>query len=132
MMTLPPSVRVYLAVDPADMRCGFDGLMSKVLSVFELDVFSGHLFVFRNRRADRVKVLYWDRSGLCLWYKRLEKGRFTFPTAVGRTMEVEAAELALLLEGIDLRGARRRPRWTPPSGASGGARRPLDSHRDTR
>lgn len=131
MMTLPPSVRVYLAVEPADMRCGFDGLMSKVLSVFEVDVFSGHLFVFRNRRADRVKVLYWDRSGLCLWYKRLEKGRFTFPTAAGRTMEVEAAELALLLEGIDLRGAKRRLRWTPPRSARDLPGDAGGSHRET-
>lgn len=111
MLTLPPSVRVYLATDPADMRCAFDGLTVRVQHVLKQDPFSGHLFVFRNKRGDRVKILFWDRSGFCLWYKRLEKGTFRFPDSVDSSHEVEAAELALLLEGIDLRGARRRPRW---------------------
>jgi transposase len=111
MLMLPPSVRVHLATAPADMRCAFDGLTARVQGVLEQDPFSGHLFVFRNKRRDRVKILFWDRSGFCLWYKRLEKGTFHFPEAVGESVEVEAAELALLLEGIDLRGARRRPRW---------------------
>ena len=111
MLMLPPSVRVFLATEPADMRCAFDGLTARVRSVLQQDPFSGHLFVFRNKRGDRVKILFWDRSGFCLWYKRLEKGTFRFPTSAGECSEVEAAELALLLEGIDLRGARRRPRW---------------------
>lgn len=111
MLMLPPSVRVFLAAEPADMRCAFDGLTARVQSLLEQDPFSGHLFVFRNKRGDRVKILFWDRSGFCLWYKRLEKGTFRFPEATGSSVEVEAAELALLLEGIDLRGARRRPRW---------------------
>jgi transposase len=110
-----PSVRVYLSSAPADMRCSFDGLTARVVSVLEADPFSGHLFVFRNRRGDRVKILWWDRSGFVLWYKRLEKGTFHFPEAIGAAVEVEAADLALLLEGIDLRGARRRPRWQPKS-----------------
>jgi transposase len=113
MLMVPPSVRIYLATAPADMRCSFDGLTARVTSVLAADPFSGHLFVFRNRRRDRVKILFWDRSGFCLWYKRLEKGTFHFPEAVGSSVEVESAELALLLEGIDLRGARRRPRWEP-------------------
>lgn len=111
MLMLPPSVRVFLAAEPADMRCAFDGLTARVQSLLKEDPFSGHLFVFRNKRGDRVKILFWDRSGFCLWYKRLEKGTFRFPEATGSSVEVEAAELALLLEGIDLRGARRRPRW---------------------
>ena len=111
MLTVPPSVRIYLASEPADMRCSFDGLMARVDAVLEKDPFSGHLFVFRNRRGDRVKILFWDRAGFCLWYKRLEKGTFCFPSASKASVEVEAAELMLLLEGIDLRGARRRPRW---------------------
>jgi transposase len=110
---LPPSVRVYLSSAPADMRCSFEGLTARVVSVLEADPFSGHLFVFRNRRGDRVKILWWDRSGFALWYKRLEKGTFHFPEATGAAVEVEAADLGLLLEGIDLRGARRRPRWQP-------------------
>jgi transposase len=113
MLMVPPSVRIYLATAPADMRCSFDGLTARVVSVLAADPFSGHLFVFRNRRRDRVKILFWDRSGFCLWYKRLEKGTFHFPEAVTASVEVESAELALLLEGIDLRGARRRPRWEP-------------------
>ena len=113
MLMVPPSVRIYLCSVPADMRCSFDGLSARVASVLEADPFSGHLFVFRNRRGDRVKVLFWDRSGFCLWYKRLEKGTFHFPEAVGSSVEMEAAELALLLAGIDLRGSRRRPRWEP-------------------
>ena len=113
MLMLPPSVSVYLATEPADMRCAFDGLTARVTSILEADPFSGHLFVFRNRRGDRVKILFWDRSGFCLWYKRLEKGTFHFPSAEAASVEVEAAELALLLEGIDLGTARRRPRWQP-------------------
>lgn len=113
MLMIPPSVRVYLSSSPADMRCSFDGLTARVVSVLEADPFSGHLFVFRNRRGDRVKILFWDRSGFCLWYKRLEKGTFHFPEATGASVEVDASDLALLLEGIDLRGARRRPRWEP-------------------
>ena len=104
MLMLPPSVRVHLATQPADMRCAFDGLTARVQYVLEQDPYSGHLFVFR-------KILFWDRSGFCIWYKRLEKGTFRFPEAKGHRVEVEAAELALLLEGIDLRGAHRRPRW---------------------
>jgi transposase len=114
MLMLPASVRIYLARDPADMRCSFDGLMGRVSSALEADPFSGHFFVFRNRRADRVKILFWDRSGFCLWYKRLERGVFRFPSCDGASARIDAGDLALILEGIDLSGARRRPRWSPP------------------
>jgi len=114
MLMLPASVRVFLAVEPADMRCQIDGLMARVTRVLGDDAYSGALFVFRNRRADRVKILYWQPGGFCIWFRRLEKGRFRFPEAEGQKVEVEAAELALMLEGIDLRGARRRVRWKPP------------------
>lgn len=110
---LPPSVRIYLASEPADMRCGFDGLMLRVQSVLRIDPFCGHLFVFFNRRRNRVKILVWDRSGFWLWYKRLEKGRFQLPDMRGPSIEMEAAELSLLLEGFDLRGVHRRRRWIP-------------------
>lgn len=114
MLSLPPSVRVFVALEPADMRCGFDGLSARVRGVAGADPMSGHLYVFWNRRRDRVKVLYWDRSGYCLWYKRLERGRFHFPSAeAGGQVEVEHAELALILEGIDLSASRRRRRWVP-------------------
>jgi len=113
---LPPAVRIYVAVDPVDIRKSFDGLSEAVREVLRGDPMSGHLFVFRNRRADRIKILFWDRSGFSLFYKRLERGTFRLPVeSVGSAVriEMEAAELALMLEGIDLRGARRRPRWSP-------------------
>ena len=110
---LPPSVRIFLAAGPADLRRSFDGLAAMAREVIREDPLSGHLFVFSNRRRDRVKVLFWDRSGFVLWYKRLEKGVFRFPSAEAGSVEVEAAELMLLLEGIDLAGSRRRERWVP-------------------
>jgi len=111
---LPPAVRVFVALGPADLRRGFDGLAALTQEVLRHDPLSGHLFVFWNRRRDRVKVLFWDRGGYVLWYKRLEKGRFRFPTSEKQSsVEMEASELMLLLEGIELRGARRRPRFVP-------------------
>lgn len=112
MLTLPPAVRVYLASAPVDGRLGIDGLAGLVSARFGCDPLSGHLFVFRNRRGDRAKVLYWDRSGFWLLQKRLERGVFRFPPGEGARVEVEAAELALVLEGIDLAGAKRRPRFS--------------------
>jgi transposase len=112
VLTLPPTVQIFVAVEPADLRKSFDGLSALVEQV-GYNPLSGHLFVFRNRRGDRVKILFWDRSGFCLWYKRLEKGCFRFPAGDGTYVELEAAELALLLEGIELAGARRRPRFVP-------------------
>lgn len=114
MLSLPPSVQIYVAVEHADMRKSFDGLSALVRNVLEQDPFSGHLFVFRNRRGDRLKILYWDRSGFCIWYKLLEKGTFRFPVAEGNHVEMPAAELALILEGIDLQGARRQQRFLLP------------------
>lgn len=115
---LPPSVRIFLAVEPADMRRSFDGLAAMTREVIGQDPLSGHLFVFRNRKGDRVKVLFWDRSGFCLWYKRLEEGVFHFPAGRGCSVEVEGAELALVLEGIDLAGARRRSRFVPAAASA--------------
>ncbi len=117
MLTLPPAVRVFVCLEATDMRKGFDGLAAVTRERLEEDPFSGHLFVFFNRRRDRVKAMFWDRSGLCIWYKRIEKGRFRL-TALdahrdGQHAEIEAAELMLILEGIDLSGARRRARFNP-------------------
>lgn len=118
MLSLPPSVQIFVATEPADMRRSFDSLSALVVEQLEKDPFSGHLFVFRNRRGDRVKILYWDRSGFSLWYKRLEQGVFRFPCAVAGHVEMAASELALILEGIDLRGARRQKRYERPDSVS--------------
>ena len=111
MLMLPPSVRIFVASQPVDLRQSFDRLAGCVEEQLGGDPYSGHLFVFRNRRGDRVKILYWDRSGFCLWYKRLEQGVFRLPSSSSGRTELEWAELALLLEGIDLEGAHRRARW---------------------
>ena len=116
MFSLPPSVRLFVAAQLVDGRKGPDSLMTLVRDVLGQDIFDGHLFVFFTRRRDRVRIVYWDRNGIAMWSKRLERGRFRPAFAAdGRLIAtaVEAAELALVLEGIDLAGARRRPRWEP-------------------
>lgn len=116
MLTLLPAVRVYLCCEPTDMRKSFNGLEAATRSVLKRDPLSGHLFVFMNRRANIIKILFWDRSGLCILSKKLERGKFKLPRQVDEDVthiEVESAELGLMMEGIDLRGARRRPRWIP-------------------
>lgn len=115
MLLVPPSVRIYVCARPTDMRRSFDGLAALTRDVIRQDPLNGHLFVFCNRKIDRVKVLWWDRSGLALWYKRLEEGTFRFPSAGVDVYEMEAAELALVLEGIELSGAQRRVRYKPPT-----------------
>lgn len=92
------------------MRKGFDGLSALVQHVLKREPFSGHVFVFRGRRGDRLKLLWWDGQGLCLYYKRLEQGRFTWPSANGGAVHLTQSELALLLEGLDWRPPARRPR----------------------
>lgn len=113
MLTWPTSVRVFVAAQPTDMRRSFDTLSAMVRDVLRSDPLSGHLFVFRGRTGDRVKVLWWSRGGLCLWYKRLEEGTFSFPEHPGAGYEMEGTDLALLLEGIELAGAKRRKRFDP-------------------
>jgi transposase len=113
MIHLPASVRVYLCLAPCDMRRSFDGLHALVENTLQLDAFAGHLFVFANRRRDRVKILYWDRDGFAIWGKRLEEGTYAMPfgaEAEGRR-EITAQELGALLSGIDLSQARRRRRY---------------------
>lgn len=124
MLSLPPSVRLFVATQAVDGRKGVDSLMVIVRDVFKQEPFDGHLFVFFSKRCDRVRIVYWDRNGFAMWTKRLERGRFrpTF-SEDGRlsASAIEAAELGLIIEGLDLRGARRRPRWEPrktrPTGA---------------
>ena len=127
LMTLPSAVRIYLATEPVDLRRGFDGLAAATRTLIGLDPLCGHVFVFVNRRRNRVKLLTWGPTGYTLIYRRLEKGTFTLPTrpAPGQThVEVDAGELGLMLEGLDLRGARRRKRWrrlSPAAGAAAGS-----------
>jgi len=113
MLTWPPSVRVFLSRAPTDMRRSFDTLAAMVREVLKQDPLSGHLFVFLNRPRDRVKILFWDRSGYALWYKRLEQGVFRLPESRDASdVEIDATELALILEGIDLSKAERGKRYS--------------------
>ena len=107
MLSLPPSVRVFVCTAPTDMRKSFDGLCALVETVLKQDPFSGHLFVFLGRRRDKVKILYWDRSGFFLLYKRLEEGTFAMPERA----EVGPRELLLLLEGIEASQVHQRRRY---------------------
>jgi transposase len=116
---LPAAVRVFLCTRPTDMRKSFDGLTGLVQECFGQDPLSGHLFLFLNRRRDRVKILFWDRDGLVIWYKRLEAGTFQQIDPAPRAdqnsaeagIELTTTELALLLTGVDLATARRRKRY---------------------
>ena len=113
MLTLPPSVRVFVAIGATDMRKQFDGLIALARDVVRQDPLSGHIFGFCNRRRDRVKLLFFDRSGFWLCAKRLEKGTFAWPTpaAGASSVELSSPELTLLLSGIDLAQTKRRHWW---------------------
>lgn len=111
MIGLPATVRVFVAVAPADLRKGYDGLSQLARDALREDPLSGHLFVFSNRRRDRIKVLYWDRDGLAVWMKRLERGTYRWPAPGADRVEWTAAELAAVLGGLDLKATRKRPRY---------------------
>lgn len=114
MLSLPPSVRVFIARGPTDMRKGFDGLEGLAREVIREDPMSGHLFVYFNKARNRAKILVWDRTGYLLFYKRLERGRFALdvlPFDENNSIEVLASDLLALLDGIDLSRARRLPRY---------------------
>ncbi len=113
-----PRSRIWLARDAQDMRCGFDRLAERVRAVIGQDPLSGHWFVFRSRRGDRLKILTWDHDGFLLWYKRLESGVFKLPRTEGaaRAVELRASELAMMLDGIDLSRLQRVPRYAPATG----------------
>jgi len=110
-MNLPCTVRIFVAVAAADLRKGFDSLAQMTREVLEQDPLSGHLFVFTNRRRDRLKILYWDRDGYAVWMKRLEKGRFAWPVAETKQLEWTGVELAAVLGGLDLKNTTRRSRY---------------------
>ena len=103
MIGPPPGTRIWLVAGVTDMRKGFDTLSALVQSQLKTSPLSGHLFVFRGRRGDRVKILWWDGDGLCLFYKRLEKGKFVWPRTETGKVALSPAQLSMLLEGIDWR-----------------------------
>ncbi len=107
MLMLPPNTRVYIATRHADMRRSIDGLSLMVQEVLHKNPLSGHLFVFFSRRRDKLKILYWDRNGFCVWYKRLEKNVFRLPKFPGDVFTVGPSELAMILEGVDLLNQQR-------------------------
>jgi transposase len=111
MIQLPAGTRIWIAAGVTDMRRGFDGLSAQVQTVLNEQPFSGHVFAFRGRRGDIVKLLWWDGDGLCLFSKRLERGRFIWPQATEGTVCLTRAQLSMLLEGIDWRRPQRT--WTP-------------------
>lgn len=121
MIGLVHGLKIFICTESTDMRRGFDGLSGMADNIMKQDPLSGHLLVFRNRNRDRLKILYWDRDGLAIWYKRLEKGTFQFPTDLKPnetkpvSVEITASDLSLLLGGIDLRTAHRRKRFERPN-----------------
>jgi transposase len=117
MLTLGGAIRIFVCVQPTDMRRGFDRLATAAYQVTHQDPLSGYLFVFINRRRDRVKILYWDKSGYCLWYKRLEAGQFYFPghTHEQASIELDIGQLTMMLEGIELSNTRRYKRFSLPA-----------------
>jgi transposase len=114
MLMLSRSVRIFIAAEATDMRRSFDRLAEMTRRVIGQDPLAGHFFVFFNRPRDRVKILVWERGGFAIWYKRLEEGCFKLPETKGGVIELDAAELSLILEGIELAGAKKHPRYSVP------------------
>ena len=117
MIGLLPGTKVWLASGKTDMRKGFDGLAAVAQNILKEDPLSGHVFAFRGRMGDRVKVLYWDGQGMCLFYKRIEKASFVWPTAKDGKVQITSSQLATLLEGIDWRLTRAKPEMVQPTTA---------------
>jgi transposase len=114
VLNLSPAVKLWYCPQPVDMRLGFDGLFALVRSRLNSDPLSGHLFIFRNRTADRLKVLYWGGHGLCLWAQRLEAGRYHFPDAPAGAARIDltAGQFQMILDGIDLSRVKRFKRFS--------------------
>jgi len=115
MIALPPQIRIFLYRLPTDMRKSFNGLVALTESALKQDPLSGSLFVFVNRRRDRIKILYWGQTGFCIWYQQLQRGSYQLPDQDSRaeqeTLEVTRSQLTLILDGIDLSSARQRMRF---------------------
>ena len=118
MLSVSSQTRIFLAREPVDMRKSFHGLIGLTESVLAQDPLSGHLFVFINRRRDRIKLLYWGGTGFCIWYQQLEEGGYQLPDAAtadeGKGIEITSAQLSLILNGIDLSSVRQRRRYCLP------------------
>jgi len=114
MLSLPSSTCIWLATRPTDLRKSFDTLAELVRQQMHNDPLSGQLFVFRNKRGDRIKLLHWDEDGFVIVYKRLEKGTFRFPQADSASLQIRAADLHMLLDGVDFENVKRRPRYRRP------------------
>jgi len=114
MIILPASVRILLCLEPTDMRRSFDGLSMMTETILKQNPLSGHLFVFRNKRKDRIKILYWNHDGFAIWYKRLEEGTYQFPKTASDniSLEIEARDLFVMLDGIDLSKVKRLKRYS--------------------
>jgi transposase len=117
MLSVPVAVKLWYCSTAVDLRLGFDGLSCYVQSHLRADPLSGHLFIFRNRAANRLKVLYWGGHGLCLWCQRLESGRYHFPEVTGEVpaVELSAGQFQMVLDGIDLSRVRRFKRFAAPT-----------------
>ena len=121
MLSLSPAVKLWYCPDPVDMRLGSDGLFNLVRNRLKADPLSGHLFIFRNRTADRIKILYWGGHGLCLWCQRLEAGRYHFPDPAADSsagIELSAGQLQMILDGIDLSRVKRFKRFSTGKAAT--------------
>lgn len=114
MISLSSDAKIFIALGATDMRKGFDGLCAVVVNILQRDPLSGHLFLFVNRRRDKMKILYWDGDGLAIWYRRLEQGTFQMPSVNEDTtaVEIRSDELTMLLRGIDYNNVRRRKRFS--------------------
>lgn len=119
MLSVSSQTRIFLAREAVDMRKSFNGLIGLAESVLEQDPLSGHLFVFINRRRDRIKLLYWGGTGFCIWYQQLEQGGYQLPVAScgdeQEGIEITATQLSLILDGVDLASVRQRPRYRLPA-----------------
>ena len=117
MLSLSPTIQVFMAIEPVDLRKGFDALSAAVQSVFDCNVLDGHLFLFLNRRRDRIKLLWWDRDGLAVFYKRLERGTYEIPRHApgNKQLRLDATQLSLLLSGVQLDSVKHRRRYTLPT-----------------
>jgi len=112
MLSFPSAVKIYLCKGPTDMRRSFDSLAMMVRAIIKQDPLSGHVFIFRNKRGNCLKLLYWDRDGYAIWYKRLEKGTFNIPVNITEDYCLEHHQMAMMLEGIEFTGIKRRKRFS--------------------